>query len=773
MSPDISNVSGGASAANIFGNFNNTPVEPAPVLKSKPDTFEKQPEDAEAIINKAGFKKIAGILVATTLASVGITALFMKGKNKEALEIVQKKADDAIKVVQDGAEAQTRALETLKEAARQQVKDVSEAAQKQVKDVSKEAQKRVEALELMLDGKYEESYMQKLRSKMDDFKLDYNPTKPPEKPVTKSILDGKAIEFLPFSKTQNRANMKNFEIPEFKNGTRFELNLPETSIMKPSVLKKSSDFTPILNEKTTIAMKYADSVQWDENKIARDLLQNFYDGHNHTLDGVGMVFEPIAGGRYKVKISGKGNYAPDNAILLGKTSKREDAASAGNYGEGLKTTVLKILKDYGAKNVDIASDNWKVTYKAGASGVSDEKILTYSLDKVKPQNGNYVEFETDNLDLLKSLRKSVNNFYHSSNTDFKTPDFENAVFGIKTLPRGEKGSLYIAGQKFEFDGKWDGVDDATVFFKTKPPAKFKYCNSTEPELLFDPSRDRTSLNADNLKKIAKYFTDNEKTSNEDVYKALRSLENYWSYNGKIKQSPMGEMVEGIISGAISKGVNIKFPDNYISVTSNASDDLLQSLSQQGYKLCSSSFNYIGMQDLSDFMNASRNHSAFVPDAIQTKKIGLIKEALSSLSKRLKNDEFFDAKELNPKIYLFDRFNSKEAKSSGNALAEAIIKDKKSYIDGNNKWVTEPARSDGFWVDRGYLNSVSFEEFLSTALHELTHKSGGDGSAEFSYKLTDVLTKVIESNVGDSDTVQELKVIKKLWNEISKNSLNAA
>lgn len=113
---------------------------------------------------------------------------------------------------------------------------------------------------------------------------------------------------------------------------------------------------------TNITESYADSVQWNNDKIARDVLQNFYDGHGQTLDGVQLTFTPTANGRYKVRIKGDSTYTVDKAVYIGESTKRDNAKAAGNYGEGLKMSVLKLLKDGGASEVNIGSDNWKLTY---------------------------------------------------------------------------------------------------------------------------------------------------------------------------------------------------------------------------------------------------------------------------------------------------------------------------------------------------------------------------------------------------------------------------
>ena len=76
------------------------------------------------------------------------------------------------------------------------------------------------------------------------------------------------------------------------------------------------------------------------------------------------------------------------------------------------------------------------------------------------------------------------------------------------------------------------------------------------------------------------------------------------------------------------------------------------------------------------------------------------------------------------------------------------------------------KSCGFWIDRNYLKR-NYTDILATALHELTHKFGGDESQEFSYKLTDVLQKVLSSATYNPNIALRLKLLEKAWDEQNK------
>lgn len=613
-------------------------------------------------------------------------------------------------------------------------------------------------IEAKTSTEVDEKLLDLTRKDINDYKLDYDPTTPLRHLKKEQQYDN-AFSLDDFKPTSNRANMRELSIPSFSDNKSWRFELPETSDMKP-VQEQNIKFTPHSTE-TNMSVEYANSVQWDDDKISRDLLQNFYDGHGHTLDGVKVSADKLSNGNFKVRIEGKGIYSPDKAILLGETSKRYDAEAAGNYGEGLKMTVLKILKDKGAQTFETGSDGWKVTYKIEDSKkMANKKVLAYSLENAtNHNNGNFIEFETNQTGIIESIRNTINRFYHSSNPDFKCPDFENSLFGIKQLDKKGMGGIYIAGQKFEYDGSWDNVEGATVFFKKKPPISAKLAKYDKEETkIFDPSRDRISIKRDDLERIAKYFALDEKMTDQEVVFALRSIEKLWT-NLDDGEKGGTALLKGLLEGAKLRYIHIKFPNEYLCLPRYGVPDIktLQELRSNGFKICNENFESLGMPTVNDYLRDAKNHNCFTPTETEIKKIGIIKKALQKFRPYVENEKMFDSSELNPEIFLFNGKGENESKTYRDTLAEALIK-----FDEN----TFRRKSVGFWVDREYLSKASFAEILSTSLHEITHKAGGDGTSDFSYKLTDVLEKEIASRLDDKFANIELGNLRKVWDELS-------
>lgn len=705
-------------------------------FKGENETVSPPPkqENVEKDEKKFNKKQVSAIALATALSAATLAGGVIYHGNMSKINKLGKKVTELT--------SNNEGLQTTLQTTEKKVNDLAsknDTLTKLNKKLEEEAKQVRGQFDALFDGENSpqeilDNIRKSLHEKIEKGKLDYDITTPPVVGKGKRELPETALDLPSHVGTTNRSNIQKLDIPEIGADGKFNFEIPMSSETKITHID-SSDFSPVHKQKTNISEKYADSVQWNNDKIARDVMQNFFDGHGQTLDGVKLNFEPTANGKYKVRIEGKSTYTPDKAVYIGESSKRNDPKSAGNYGEGLKMSVLKLLKDCGAEDVRIASDNWKLTYYLEKGNLSNDRVLTYSLDKTPKLDGNYFEFETSDKDLLESFRKTINRFYNSGNEHFKCPDFENEVIGIKNLPKGEKGGIYIAGQRFEFDGSYDGLDDVVIFIKEKPPVD-----------ILDPSRDRISLNTDNLKQLGRWIL--KKTKDEDIPKLLKTLEDNWSVFEE--DTPMYKFLNRILS-AIPFGKRefaIKFPNKFVAYSS-ASPEVVRDLTQKGYTVCNEYFSDIGMQTIHELIGEARNHDVVIPNEIQKKKILVLKEALNKLKPALE-EKHFSPDEMNTHIYMFDNTAAKE-KDYQDTLAEAII---------------DRGTSKGFWLDKNYLDRARLSDVLETALHELSHKVGGDESAEFSYKLTDVNRNAIAQIINNSQTKFELQSLSSIWDSLN-------
>lgn len=716
----------------------------------KEKTTVAVPEQKPEVKEPKGYStmQVGGAVLATALSAAALGGAVMHGRakskisslahNNQILEAAGRKLEEVNKGLDEAVQAgQSRIKGLLKD--NETINELNTALSKELEETKGKFNDIFEG-DIAPKDIREKIYNQ-FKGKIDEGKLNYDIEKPPVTGRGEAPVYTDAIE-MPVVGTVNRAGMSELTIPNFNPDAKFEFKLPTSSEVKITKVN-SIDFKPKSNQLTNITESYADSVQWNNDKIARDVLQNFFDGHGQTLDGVELSFVPVGNNKYRVRIKGDSTYTADKAVYIGESTKRDDVKAAGNYGEGLKMSVLKLLKDGGASDVKIGSDNWKLTYSLAKGDLSDKRVLAYSLDKVNNFDGNYIEFETADTSLLETFRKSINRFYHSHNSHFKCPEFENDLLGVKVLGPNEKGGLYIAGQRFEFNNDYDGLNNIALFLKEKPPVK-----------VLDPSRDRTSLNQSQLEDIAGWLAQESRMSNQDKAKLLKTLEPYWDHKSYGSETPLDAFVNRFLNytnwQSDNNPLHIKFPSTYVAYSS-ASSDVVMDLRRSGYKVCKSNFNKLGMPTIKDLLGDVRAHDVVVPNEIQTKKIMILKEAISNLGKTLK-DKHFTADELDTKIYMFDNTGAKDSRMYSNTTAEAIIDNK---------------TSKGFWIDKNYLDESNFSGVLETALHELCHKAGGDESAEFSYKLTNVNRDAINQMLNDVQSRNELQALNKLWEDLGK------
>lgn len=737
-------------------NFSGSKTDKVKDLEQEKDTKLVSKPEEESSIDK---KKVGGLVLATALAATTLGGAVVNHRWKSAEKAIRMSEEAIRNSMKKGYEADIARLrnnysELLDSAPyqenrslKQQIENVNSVNEK-LKEVNQKLRQNVQETKDRLADIFEgdltpkqvrEETLNRAKKAINEGDYGYDITNPPVTGKGGHVVSENAIPMPTQVGTANRAGMIDLNIPEISADGRFSFELPTSSEMKISNMP-SQDFKPQKCQ-TSISESYADSVQWNNDKIARDIMQNFYDGHGQTLDGVKLNFVPTANGKYRVRIEGKSTYTPDKAVYIGESTKRNNAKAAGNYGEGLKMSVLKLLKDSGAEDVKIASDNWQLVYKLEEGNLSDKRVLAYSLDKVDKYNGNFMEFEISDKGLLESLRKSINRFYHSNNPDFKCPDFENHVLGVKLLPNGQKGGIYIAGQRFEYDGSFDGLNGVSLFLKEKPPLG-----------VLDISRDRVSLNKSNLGEIAQWIGKSNEMSVTEKANLLKALEPYWDKVSWNSETPMHEFVADLIRGTqrydVDKKLAIKFPEKYVAY-SPATDDVVLGLRRNGYTVCQDRFADIGMQTIKDLLGDARAHDVVIPNEIQKKKILILKEALRKLAPSLEG-EHFAPEELNSKIYMFDRLSGRDRRLHSDALAEAIV---------------DNGVSKGFWIDKNYLDTANFSEVLETALHELSHKVGGDESAEFSYKLTNVNKKAIGQLLDDAQARNEIQALASIWNSL--------
>lgn len=466
-------------------------------------------------------------------------------------------------------------------------------------------------------------------------------------------------------------------------------------------------------------------VAWNQEKVARDIWQNFFDGAGGTVDGVGFQVEEIDNGQeqkteYRVTISGDANYDYRKLLHFGGTSKAEDTETAGGFGEGTKVSALVMLRDFGVSGLKFRSTGWEIGYYL--DDIPEEsydeqgvKGLYAKLSDGDDQPGNSVEITTTEHDLVEQLWAARDLFYHSENEDFKDPNFiSKSGYGFKYLGPKSNGHLYDAGQRRHFDSAnkgWDNVEGLHIWSKLKK---------------FGGDRDRGAVSRyDVEKEIIKPMI--EEANPEELVQIVEAMRENWSngYHFEVCSKVLLDAVK-----AMAKiGVKMDFGSEYLADDIPLEFGIKDRLREQGYILCFQDFKNIGMKSAKEKFISMQEHIAVEPTPEQRKKADILAQAASLVCQVLDKEKRGD--KLAPKdIWIYSK------------------KDEKNIITGqyNEKFV---------WLCEEMFDE-SFAKALATYLHELDHKFGTDQSAEFSYALTDTMEFVIEAMSTNPNVFRELR-----------------
>lgn len=466
-------------------------------------------------------------------------------------------------------------------------------------------------------------------------------------------------------------------------------------------------------------------VSWSLEKAARDTLQNFFDGNNHTLDGVDILVDKDGiFGSYTIKMQNHATYDFRRLLHLGGTTKADESFSAGGIGEGAKILALVLLRDYGFSQVRFGSQDWLVDfvmdYVPDGEYVEKRKGLFACVNPATEHiQGNLVEFKTKSKSYAEVFRDAKDLFYHPGNSDFKNPTLDiPKVGGFKFL--GDKktdlryipnGNFYLAGQRRHVgEEKWNNVEYVSIW---------TYGNNA-----LRRDRDRGLITKKELiENIIPVILSS--ASVDDLKRVIYELEPIWTEGSGYKDLIGPKIMENIAEKLSEKSVRLEFNEKYLArhfSTFGCIEDLMAS---KGYVLCNSELSKIGMKSVPEKFRELQEHYRVEPSEKENKRINILYEAVAQLGGRGRKE-----------IWIYDEDAEKsifEGQYGGNFI----------------------------WLSRQVLRS-SFKKALADYLHELEHKSGTETDIKFNRALTDTIEDVIDAAIKQPEIY---KTLSESWNRI--------
>ena len=535
---------------------------------------------------------------------------------------------------------------------------------------------------------------------------------------------------------------------ELRNTGHVKLSIPNEGGVKvkpyDAVIHPEDDYRLNVTQDAGIKIRYGTKLQWSNFKIARDLLQNYYDGHGHTLEGVNIEVNKTADGKYKIKISGESSWDYSHLDQMGSSTKH-DPLDAGGYGEGTRAVAVSLLSKADITNVKYASGDWAMTYGRSSDDLKSAymtQTLSKNSEKVK---GSTVEFETENADIAHKLLEAKDYFNHPHNPDFKNLDFENEFFGFKLKDDGAKGNIYLI-QRYETDGESNnGLRGATIVFKTQPnhPALVEKSGGEQFEL--GTGVDRAQIPSYDVNRILSRYV--KTMTDEELTQTISSMEKFWGESGTEKDR-LNDMYVPFVREAHRRGLGIDFKDAhyvYLDKPSTSSYDMAKNL---GYKIANKSMKDVGMQS---FYAKDASKLPHQPTEEQSKEIRLLEEGVRILQEctDLSTKDLLNSDEVTKPTYMF-------SEGDHGTGAEAII---------------EGGEYQGHWMRDSHLLLQNYVGNLATFLHEISHKSGGDETKVFSRQLTKLQSHITNAIMHNPNAFKKLQTLSKMFDEVRSQEFN--
>ncbi len=567
-------------------------------------------------------------------------------------------------------------------------------------------------------------------------KLNYDPLKPID-----SSVKNEGKELVPISGFQSTPALHINPLSEIKPEklmeelqSKNEVNISLTSLTPINSVKPSTANIPVFMEKeigqvmqSDMTINAGETANWSFNKIARDIMQNFYDGHGHTLGGTNLNIRKLENGLYKIRVNGNSTYNPEYIKGIGLTSKSENLANAGGFGEGSKIVNASMMAKGITDKVIYGSADWMYEI------TNDGRYLQRKLNKTDFLDGNFIEFETKNKKFVNAMLESLNFFEHEGNKDFYNLTYKNNVFGFKYLGPEKKGNMYLT-QRFEYgeNGSWqNGVEGLNVIIKEKPESELY---ETLNEASFALGRDRTSIKQHDFKNLAKYYVN--EMSEEEALKCVVEMQSGWPLAYTEKEPAYKILLKSLCNkfGYDSKKLDFS-KEKYFA--SYYGDERIHkdTIERLGLVPCDGFLDKIGMPDIREVLARYSTHKPVQPTQKEIKQITLLNEATKVVHESFTQFDKEIIKELsqnyNGKIidrplfdYTMNRGVLEDFDSLLNKINDIFESKHKTLMEEMEKRFSSSSKPDKFSDFPQELKNAfydAFEESLGNTMKDLDKK----------------------------------------------------
>ena len=167
-------------------------------------------------------------------------------------------------------------------------------------------------------------------------------------------------------------------------------------------------------ESVTSSVTTSWGVEWSEDYIARDIIQNFRDANKNNINKIIVNVQ-----NNLVCISAPSSFDLRALFYVG-TDKDKDSTNIGQYGEGFKAAVVSLQKMGVKYPVSISEDKACVISVGDSVGKGlDLKPLVYNFYTIKKIKGSRFFINSNNNELKNSFLDGLKNFWYPENPFLK------------------------------------------------------------------------------------------------------------------------------------------------------------------------------------------------------------------------------------------------------------------------------------------------------------------------------------------------------------------
>lgn len=396
--------------------------------------------------------------------------------------------------------------------------------------------------------------------------------------------------------------------------------------------------------------------------LTREIVQNFVDNnasHLGTLDGVRFTREDLTDGTKRFRVEGDWIFLDPTGLGALHSDKPKGRNSAGGNGIALKQTAIRFLRDFGVTKFEIEGEGWTWNYLlVKASDVNSELEASQLPHRIKNDwlvgelrestntGRNAYVIETQSPELIKALEQFPALGVSSENPYLQGIDYRNKYGAIKWLPKGERGRIFINGQVMGYEKKgdpssenyWIGPESLTVQID---------------DIHYEMSIDRPPISSFDL---SSYMSDMviRGMSKEDLLEQIKRSEYLWaghfSENDWEKEGAL-VLVRELLGSVPYKGLTreeragwIKYfaEKRYLSYDGTLNEEKMNKLKEEGYTLCPSYFEKLGMPTASSLFKPVEKEPTYEEKksklVIKKKKAAAELEAVEMEIKALDEEE---------------------------------------------------------------------------------------------------------------------------------------